>query len=97
MMMRVAVVVDGPVENETANTFGCCGVSAVEVGDGFLGVAEVLERFPRLFLAGVSDPLDQVFDAVSADSRVDDVFNFVLGDVSDDVGRGWGRLTLIRI
>ncbi len=97
MMVRThAVVVDSPVEDKTTNSFGGGRMGMVEISNGVFGVSEIFERLPSLFFTGIAYPLDQVFDMVLADAGVHNVFNFIFGDVADDVGRRGSQLVLVQ-
>ena len=60
----------------------------MELGDGVLGVFEVVGGVPRLVGVWISDPLDSILEFVADTSGVENLFEFPLLFIVDDNWRG---------
>ena len=60
----------------------------MELGDGVLGVFEVVGGVPRLVGVWISDPLDSILKFVADASGVENFFEFPLLLIVDDNWRG---------
>src|ERR1700719_3846491 len=69
----------------------CVRVLSMEIRNEFFGTFEVGERFPRVVLAGVSFPRNEVMKLFALSFRIEDGFDFVVRLVIYDHGvRGQG-------
>ena len=70
----------------------------MEVGNCLTRVSEVGNWFPRVFRGGITEPFDEVLKGASVASRIQNGFDFIFGNVVDNIRRWWGwRRMKVRI
>jgi|HubBroStandDraft_3_1064219.scaffolds.fasta_scaffold52552_1 hypothetical protein len=66
----------------------------MKVANRGLRMFEIGNRFPSAFFSWVVFPLNEIFKFSAANTRVDDVFDYIFFMVTDDDGRRRGRTFL---